>query len=195
MGDAAAAKRRRSSALSNFTRNENLLNGRITNSAPLSIVTPLYEKVTTAWEALEKAHDEFLELTDIDIDEDAGGLKYMDEPAGRYDSILTSYSNYLKQESEKEKTEEVKKSEEQVRLETERKRREAKELRDAEEILRKEEAKRRFESSKVELDSAVESFKRMNESIGESLKAASDHDIRSEWSKVEIDFKSLKDKN
>ena len=34
----------------------------------------------------------------------------------------------------------------------------------------------------------------MNESIGESWEVASEHDIRSEWSKVEIDFKSLKDK-
>ena len=131
MDDVAAAKRRRSSALSNFTRNENLLTKRITNSAPISIVTPLYEKVTLTWEALEKAHDEFLEVTNIDIEEDAGGLKYMDEPAGRYDSILESYSNYLKLESEKEKTAEVKKSEDQERLETERRRREAKELRDA----------------------------------------------------------------
>ena len=122
----ATAKRRRSSALSNFTRNENLFNNRITNSSPLSIVTPLYDKVTVAWEALEKAHDEFIEVTEIDIEEDAGGLKYLDEPAGRYDSVIESYSNYLKQESEKEKREEVKKSEEQVRLETERKKREAK---------------------------------------------------------------------
>ena len=168
----ATAKRRRSSALSNFTRNENLFNNRITNSAPLSIVTPLYDKVTVAWEALEKAHDEFIEVTEIDIEEDAGGLKYLDEPAGRYDSVIESYSNYLKQESEKEKTEEVKKSEEQVRLETERKKREAKELKDAEEVQRKEEARRRFESRKLELDSAVESFQRMNSSIGESLKVA-----------------------
>ena len=190
----AAAKRRRSSALSNFTRNENLFNNRITNSAPLSIVTPLYDKVTLAWEALEKAHDEFLEVTEIDIEEDPGGLQYLDEPTGRYDSIIDSYSNYLRQETEKEKTAEVKKSEDQVRLETERKKREAKELKDAKEVLRKEEARRRFESRKVELDSAVESFQRMNLSVGESLKVASEHDIRSEWSKVEIDFKSLKDK-
>ena len=91
----AAAKRRRSSALSNFTRNENLFNNRIKNSAPLSIVTPLYGKVTLAWEALEKAHNEFLEVTEIDIEEDPGGLKYLDEPTGRYDSVSDSYSNYL----------------------------------------------------------------------------------------------------
>ena len=133
-----AAKRRRSAALSNFTRNENLFNKRIENSAPLSVVTPLYEKVNVTWEALEKAHNEFLEVTDIDIEEDDGGQKYMDDPMGRYDSILESYSNYLKKESEREETAEVKRSEVRERLEIEKKKREAKELKDAEEIQRKE---------------------------------------------------------
>ena len=186
-----AAKRRRITALSNFSRNEKLLNKSITNAAPLAVVTPIFEKVNAMWEALEAAHNDFLEVTDIDIEKDAGGIKYLDEPAGRYDTVIVSYSDYLKQE---EKSTEEKKSEVQVRLETERRQREAKEMRDAEEDQRKAEAKRRFESMKAELNSAMESFQRMNLSIGESLKVASEHDIRSEWSKVEVDFNSMKEK-
>ena len=188
------AKRRRITALSNFSRNEKLLNKSITNAAPLAVVTPLFEKVNAMWEALESAHNDFLEVTDIDIEKDAGGIKYLDEPAGRYDALIVSYSNYLKQEDKKEQSAEEKKSEVQVRLETEKRQREAKERRDAEEEQRKAEAKRKFESMKAELNSAMESFQRMNLSIGESLKVASEHDIRSEWSKVEGNFNSMKEK-
>ena len=194
MMDADVVRRRRSTALSNFTRNENSFKKLLDSKAPAPIVKPLYEKVVSAWEALEKAHNEFLEITDIDIETDNVGHRYMDEPVERFDAVMMSYSDFLKREEEKGKTAEARKFENQERLENERRKREAKEAMDAEEVQRKEEARRKFESGKAEFDSAVKSFQRMNIGIKETLDVAAEHDIRAEWSKVEADFKSLKER-
>ena len=66
----ALAKKRRSQAKSNFTRNVNALEVLIAGSETLLVVTPQFEKVKTCWEKLETAQEEFIDRTDIDIDED-----------------------------------------------------------------------------------------------------------------------------
>ena len=72
--EADAAKRRRTQALSNFTRTVNTLNGLLDNSAPLSLVNKQYEKLSNCWEILEKAQDSYVEIAPIDIMSDPGGL-------------------------------------------------------------------------------------------------------------------------
>ena len=69
MGDADAAKKRRSTALNQFTRNVNSFNKLIASSAPAVTVNPSYEKVIDSWEKLEEAHDAYLEV----IPPDKGG--------------------------------------------------------------------------------------------------------------------------
>ena len=192
MGDADAAKRRRSTALNQFTRNVNSFNKLIQNSAPAVTVTPSYEKVIAAWEKLEEVHDAYLEIADIDVETDIGGYRYIDEPAERHDAVLVSYSNFLKEDAEAVRATEVKRVEENERLEDERRKRIAKEERDAEEIRWKEEVKRKLDTAVAELDEAVDSFQRMNVGIRESLEIASEHDLRNEWSKVEDEFNALK---
>ena len=193
--DADTAKRLRITALSNFTRNTNNLQRFINSSASTTIVTPQYEQVILCWTKLEEAHDVYLgAATNIDLENDDEGIKYLDKPGERYGEIMLSYSEYLRDQGEKDRTAEVRRSEEQVRLEDERRKREAKELKDAEEVQRKEEAKRRFECGIAELQSAVESFNRMNIGMTETLENASEHDIRKEWSKVEENFDTLKEK-
>ena len=192
MGDADAAKKRRSTALNQFTRNVNSFNKLIASSAPAVTVNPSYEKVIDSWEKLEEAHDAYLEVTDIDVETDKGGFKYMDEPAERHDAVLVSYSNFLKADSEAVRSTEVKRIEENEKLEDERRKRIAKEEKDAEETLRKEEVKRKLDTAVAELDQAVDSFQRMNVGIKGSLEVASEHDLRNEWSKVEDEFNALK---
>ena len=192
MGDMDAAKRRRSTALKNFSRNENTFNKLITNSAPSSTVQPAYEKVIACWQILEEAHDAFLEIADIDLETDVGGYRYIDEPAERHDAVLVSYSNFLKKDAEAVRSTEVKKVEAIEKLEDERRKRIAKEERDAEEAQRKEEVKRKLDTAVAELDVALDSFQRMSTGVRESLTIASEHDLRREWSKVEAEFSALK---
>ena len=168
MGDADAAKRRRSTALKNFSRNENTFNKLITNSAPSSTVQPAYEKVIACWGILEEAHDAFLEIADIDLETDVGGYRYIDEPAERHDAVLVSYSNFLKKDAEAVRSTEVKKVEAIEKLEDERRKRIAKEERDAEEAQRKEEVKRKLDTAVAELDVALDSFQRMSTGVRES---------------------------
>ena len=170
MGDAEAAKRQRSTALMNFSRNGKSFNTLITNAAPLSTVQPAYEKVIACWDKLEEAHDAFLAITDIDLETDARGYKYIDEPAVRHDAVLVSYSNFLKKDTANVRSAEVKKIEDNGRLEDERRKRQAKEDRDAEEVQRKGEVKRKLDTAVAELDEALDSFQRMNNGIQASLR-------------------------
>ena len=95
-----AAKRNRSSALSNFTRTVNSVNKLITNEAPLSLVKPRFEKVLECWEILEKAQDSFIQMADekIDIETDPLGVQYLDTATDNLDDLMARYSSYLKEE-------------------------------------------------------------------------------------------------
>ena len=167
--DAATLKKQRSKAFGNFTRNVNSFDKLIANSTPSSVVKPQFEKVNSCWEALEKAQDAFLDATDIDIELDDGGIKFLDEPAERHDSVLASYSKFLNEEAKREELLEVKKAEDGERLEDERRKRIAKETKDAEEVLREEEVERRWKSAKAEFASTVDSFRSMVVGVEDSL--------------------------
>ena len=78
----------RASAKSKFTRQETLLQELLQNGSAKAIVTPQYEKFVEYWQKLEDAQDRFLEVTEIDIDEHADGLKYLDGPSLRYRTLV-----------------------------------------------------------------------------------------------------------
>ena len=77
---AVQEKKQRSLAKSNFTRNVNKLNSLLDNNvSQAELVTPQFDKVNESYELLEKAHQEFLNTTDIDIEEDVDGFAYMEQ--------------------------------------------------------------------------------------------------------------------
>ena len=91
-----AEKKRRSIALGGFTRSVNLLNTVINEKSPISVVTPKYDRVNEAWYKLEAAHDAFIEQTDIDIEEHADGIKYLDKHTETFKKVVSDYSVYFK---------------------------------------------------------------------------------------------------
>ena len=66
---------------------------------------------------MEKAQDAFLDKTDIDIELDDGGIRFLDQPVERNDSVLASYSKFLNDEAKQEELLEVKRAEDDERLE------------------------------------------------------------------------------
>ncbi len=68
------AKKDRTVARSNFTRNFNSLSSMINDSAEKVIVEEQFNKFKGCWGKLETAHDAFIEATDIDIESDKDGL-------------------------------------------------------------------------------------------------------------------------
>ena len=95
MGDEAAAKKKRSLALSKFTRSVNTFTSLLDGVSPKSLVEPQYDLVKTCWSALEEAQEEFLEIT-VDIDAAGGVVDYLDEPEVRHTDALKAYAAYLK---------------------------------------------------------------------------------------------------
>ena len=114
-------KKKRTRALSNFTRNFNAFQSLLDESAPSILVDPQYAKFKDAWEKLEVAHDDFLAETDIDIETDKDGESYLNEPTTRYQNIMKLYSTYLKKSADDEqkhtqqKVAEDRKAEEEMR--------------------------------------------------------------------------------
>ena len=86
----------RSQALSNFTRSANVLDSLITESSPVELVKPQFEKVSSCWERLEAAQEVFIENTEIEVDTDANGIAYLDVPGVKHAQIMKNYSTYLK---------------------------------------------------------------------------------------------------
>ena len=77
---ATEKKTQRATAKSNFTRYVNKLNNLLDSDVTQAeLVTPLFEKVNKYYDHLEDAHNEFLAVTDINIDEDADGVAYNGE--------------------------------------------------------------------------------------------------------------------
>ena len=72
-----SAKKKRSYELSICTHNSNTLMALMNDSAPLALVNPLCEKTLQNWEGLEKAQEDFVEATDIDVEEHQDGVKYL----------------------------------------------------------------------------------------------------------------------
>ena len=103
MANANAEKRKRTNALSKFTRNINTFDSLLDDAAPPELMKPQWDVVKTCWQALEKAHDDYLEKAE-DIDDDsAGGSAYIDAPGERHTTSLIRYSAYLKEQAKSEK--------------------------------------------------------------------------------------------
>ena len=186
-------KKKRSQALSRFTRNINILAKLLDEDAPTEVVAPQFETVKTLWQSLEDSHDDFIEKSE-DVEENDGGLGYLDEPGERHATILVRYSAYLKGKVQLERETENKKVEADRLLDEERRKREVRELKEAEDVKKKEELNAKFEALNLEVAAGVETFKRVTSGMKDSLKEASDKDKRDHWVKVESEFKSLKDK-
>ena len=168
-----AEKKRRSIALGGFTRSVNLLNTVINEKSPISVVTPKYDRVNEAWYKLEAAHDAFIEQTDIDIEEHADGIKYLDKHTETFKKVVSDYSVYFKSaeaESIKQKGD-ADKLVERERVETESRLRV-----EAEAKSKNEEMGTKFESTKAEFISMLDDFKRLSLASKDSLKDASDDD-------------------
>ena len=108
-----SAKKKRSYALSISTRNSNTLMALMDESAPLALVNPLCEKTLQNWEGLEKTQEDFVEATDIDVEEHQDGLKYLIEPDSRRQSVLVRYAMYVNRRDEADKEEKCKEEDEE----------------------------------------------------------------------------------
>ena len=190
MGD--REKKIRSQSLSHFTRSVNNIFSLLKESAPTDLVTAAFDKVQSCWGKLEAAQDAFIEVTDIDIETDDAGLKYLDEPGERHRQVLSRYASFLKKANEDEVSFQQKKTEEFQKEEYDRREKEAEEAKAAAVIKSREEAGRKFEVASVEFDVAVDAFKRLNLGIKDVVSDASDNDRRREWQKLEKEFESLK---
>lgn len=171
---ADAAKKRRSQALSNFTRTVNVFDTLITNASPSELVKPQFEKVMSCWDKLEAAQDDFIEKTDIDVDNDPSGVAYLNEPGGRHSAGMERYSEYLKSVKVIEGLEVEKAATDKKLVEDERLKAEAHERKVAQEQLKVEELNEKFTSAKAEILSLVDAFNGMNVGIKDSLADASD---------------------
>ena len=66
-------RKKRTTELSNFTRNINKLNRLLDEAAPSVLVTPQFEKVKDCYGKLKYARNEFLAATNINIENDKDG--------------------------------------------------------------------------------------------------------------------------
>ena len=188
-------KKRRTTAKSNFTRSVNKLNSLLDKDvSQADLVKPLFEKVKECYDALEKAQQEFLEATDIDLDNDANGFAYMDDCDATHEAAVVRYSNFLKKETNEQllfmeqTTKENQEKKEKERKDLEREKKEA-------EIIRlNEERKLRFDSERAQLSSSVAAFKQMTITIADNLAEVSVVDRIRELGKVEAEFSSLKNR-
>ena len=187
-------KKKRTRALSNFTRNFNAFQSLLDESAPSILVDPQYAKFKDAWEKLEVAHDDFLAETDIDIETDKDGESYLDEPSTRYQNIMKLYSTYIKKSADDEQQHVQQKVAEDRKAEEEIRKNQENERIAAEEARRHKESQEKFIGEKAELETAIDAFSRMTIKVKESLSAEeiSDLDKRSEWRKIDSEFASLK---
>ena len=176
-------KRKRSTALGAFTRNENTINLMLDEKSPTNILTSQFEKFQACWNKLEEAHDAYIESIDGDVDDVI--LNSLDDPGARYQDVVKRYSAYFKTSAEQDRVElranELKDREEEEKLK-----------REAEELTRKAEAKARFDSEKAELQMSISAFKRLAVSLKDSVDKASDLDKRRELEKLESNFNTIK---
>ena len=92
--DGTMEKRKRSTALGAFTRNEKTLNTMLDNGSPIHIVTPQFDKLQACWNKLEEAHDNYIESIDINGEVDEAILNSLDEPDTRYQNVVKRYSEF-----------------------------------------------------------------------------------------------------
>ena len=192
-------KKRRTIALRNFSRSTGTLTNLLDKNQPSAVVMPEvnkhWEKVTECWDKLQSAHDAFLEETDIvDLETNKDGFPYLDASTVTYNGLLTKYTKFCSDAKTVEKGD-VEKAEVDKRKaeEAESKRIEAERLQTERENIDREK-KEKFEEEKKEFESAIDTFKRMNASIKETLKDASESDKRSQLERCTEEFSRLKEK-
>ena len=192
MADSALAKRKRVLELSNFTRNLNKLIKYIDEGAPASMVKPQYEKMQDCYEKLETAHNDFLGITDIDIETDRDGIQYLDGPDKRHEDAMTRYIAYVKTDNQQEEA--TRREREKTNRDIEREAREEmeRETKAADDAKRKAETERLFETQKVQLSAIIAAFKRLTLNVQDNLKDISLSDKRLEWKNVETEYSALK---
>ena len=186
---ADAAKKRRTQAKKNYTRALNIFNTLLAEESPADLVKPQFDKLTSWWDKLEAAQDEYVELNDDEEDD-----TFLDQSDQNHQDALKCYSAFLKKEKADEITLCKMKAEENRRLEDERVKREARERKIAEDEKRVAELDINFESEKAEFLAMVESFHSLSTGFQESLEGASDNDKRNEWTKVESEYKLIQTK-
>ena len=97
MGD--QEKKLRTIALQNFTRSTgtltNLLNATEVSPVVALEAKKLWGKVTECWDKLQSAHDNYLEVVDLDdLETDQDGFPYLDGPTVTHDDLLTKYMKF-----------------------------------------------------------------------------------------------------
>ena len=185
-------KKRRTSAKANFTRAQNKLNSYLEKDAQAELVTPQFEKMNNCYEILEKAHELFLEATDIDIETEPDGITYMDSIDAAHESTVLKYSTFLKTSTEQQNQ-----IQSDARADEDTKAKEARktiaeEAEAAEERKLTQERQKKFESVKAQVSSNIATFKRLTLNVKDSLSDISMVDKTRKWQKVDTEFLSLK---
>ena len=190
---AEKAKRDRSTALRNFTRNLNTLNELFKEADIGNLVTPQYEKVKVCYEKLEDAQDAFISAADqgMDIDNDPDGYPYMDDASAKYNAMLKEYAGYLKALNEVQHAEDVQKRKDDAVAEREIQQKLEEDRAQMEQQLRKAERKEKFDSAAAELKLALTSFSRVNRDFDSSFGDAALSDARKEWNRIQSEFSKL----
>ena len=187
-------KRKRITEKSAFTRSVNKLIKALDAGAALNLVTEHFEKVKSCYEKLEEAHDAYLMATYIDIETEPDGIAYMNESDAKYEDMIERYATYQKTETKRQNTEE-KALADQISHQEKVDREEAeKQERASAEAQRKLEVARQFKSEEAHLSACIGTFKATVLSVKDNLNDVSPSDRRSEWTKVEAEFSSLKQK-
>ena len=182
-------KKQRSLAKSNFTRNINKLNSLLDNNvSQAELVTPQFDKVNECYELLEKAHQEFLKATDINIEEDDDGFAYMEKCDETHATTVGRYSEFLRNEREQQLLVERTSKDDQEKREIENRRMVEQEMKATEQLKLTEERKQKFDSEKAQLTSGIAAFKRMSITMKDNLSEVSAADRRLEFGKVESEF-------
>ena len=119
------------------------------------------------YEILEKAHELFLEATDIDIETEPDGITYMDSIDAAHESTVLKYSTFLKTSTEQQNQ-----IQSDARADEDTKAKEARktiaeEAEAAEERKLTQERQKKFESVKAQVSSNIASFKSLTLNIVE----------------------------
>ena len=190
-----AEEERKQTLKGNFTWSVNNLNVLLDQGvSQVELVAPQFERMNRCYEILEKRHQEFLNATDIDIEDDPAGFAYMDDCDATHAAAVVKYSSFLKKETADQLLAEQTAKENQEKKEREDRKALEDQTKAAELIKLNEERSKRFDSEKAQLSICIAGFKRMTLTIVDDLTGVSVVDRRWEFGKVESEFSSLKNR-
>ena len=188
----------RTVALRNFSRASTTLDKLIDASVPSSVViqqvNKCWEKVSECWEKLELAHDKFIEKTNIDVNTHNDGFQYLDTPTATYQELLLKYSTFGCTAKEADKVDARQAEDEKRKSEEEERKKIEIEQQENERVRLEKERSDKFDIERAEFEFSVDTFQRMNLSMKDAVRDASDEDKRSQLQKCTDEFMSLKDK-